>query len=221
MIIFCFQQSIPILICLASTQHFKNNTKTSFWKGKKYMVNNFYSFCWNQCSARYFQDIIDFWQRSNLLQRHLTAIASDLPAHVLLGKMWFSHTAILLSMHRLLGKVFVWTQCSDTQNPYLQTAANGSGVIFFSILDWHNLCSMALSLQDLWTQQTPAAVGAFGHLCHLLLLAPSLAHTILFLKAWTIRLGFWTPWKEIEWFLWTMICRRPCCRCRQLFWHLL
>lgn len=90
-------------------------------KEEKIMVNNFYSFCWNQCSARHFQEIIDFWQRSNLLESHLTTIASDLSVHVLLD---FSHIAInftvklTANMHWLLGKVFVWTQCTKAVLTY-------------------------------------------------------------------------------------------------------
>lgn len=54
-------------------------------------------------------------------------------------------------------------------------------VLHFSLdqIDTINLYSMAHCLRDLWTQQTPAIVGAFGHWYHLAL---SLAHTILFLK---------------------------------------
>lgn len=104
-------------------------------------------------------------------------------------------------------------------HPYLQTAANSSSVTVFSRSDWHNLYSMAHCLRDLWTQRTPAIAGAFGHWYHLVSLALNLAHTILFLTDWSIRSCLRAPWREMEWSLWLVICRRSWCRCRDPSWH--
>lgn len=90
-------------------------------------------------------------------------------------------------------------------------------VLHFSLdqIDTINLYSIAHCLRDLWTQQTPAIVGAFGHWYHLAL---SLAYTILFLKDWSIRSCLRAPCRETGWSLWVVICRRSWCRCRHPSW---
>lgn len=80
--------------------------------------------------------------------------------------------------------MFVWAQCSDAL--ILTYKLLPMALVAHFSLYWTDTISAAWhsrhAQQDLWKKQTPAAVGAFGHLCHLVLLAPSLAHTILFLK---------------------------------------
>ena len=202
-------------------------------KGKnKLMVNRFCSFCWKQCSAKYFWEIIDLWQRSNLLQSCLTAVGCDLPAHVLLGAMRFStahltHSnstlKVTASVCWLSRKGLVWTSSLRWCTKYVLTykVLPMALVSHFSLdhIDTINLYSMTHYLQDLWTQQTLAIVGACGHWYHLVSLALSLAHTILFLKDWSTRSCLWASWRETGWSLWVVICRKSWCRSRHPSWH--
>lgn len=98
---------------------------------------------------------------------------------------------VTASVPWLSGKVLVWTSSLRwCTKPVLTYKLLPVGLVsHFSLdqIDTVNLCSMAHCLQDLWTQRTPAVVGAFGHWYHLVSLAPILARTILFLKDWSIR----------------------------------
>lgn len=111
-----------------------------------------------------------------------------------------STVKVTANVRWLSGKVLVWTSslrwCTKLILTYKLLLM--ALVSHFSLdqIDTINLYSMAHCLRDLWTQQTPATVGAFGHWYHLVSLALSLAHTILFLKGWIIRSCLQAPGRE-------------------------
>lgn len=201
-------------------QHFKNYTKTSFWKGgkKKWWIISILSVEINAVQDT-FKKLLTFDREATFLR----AIWLQLSLISLLMSCWVrcvSHTQQFYcqadSKHALaLRESLCVISMRHKTHPYLQTAAHGSSVAFFPVLDWHSLCSKALCLQGLWHSK-PLQLWC------LWALVPSGAsgsqlstyHFIFERLKYQVRLL--NSWKEVEWFLWTVICRRPQCRCRHL-----
>lgn len=148
MIMFCFQQSITILIYLASMQHFKNYTKTSFWKGKK--LRWIISIPSVEINA--VQDTFKKLLTSDREATFFRAIWLQLPLISLLMSCWVSHTQQFYCQadckHALTLRESLCVDSMHKTSPYLQTAANGSSVTFLSVLDWisaawHSVCRVS------------------------------------------------------------------------------